>query len=157
MARCNLTAACASLREEWTKAIQAVADRLQKQEEEMMDSSPDPMDMEVYLTKPRQKVVRPNLPCSFIFPDIVTFQCLILSLITPPCSHTPPHPIFLLLSLATFHTLPASAVGDLAADEMSPRFHKPHMSWHRLGSRPPGLDVPHATIFNILLRARVRG
>uniref|UniRef100_A0A8D3CUG0 non-specific serine/threonine protein kinase n=1 Tax=Scophthalmus maximus TaxID=52904 RepID=A0A8D3CUG0_SCOMX len=43
-------------REEWTKAIQAVADGLQKQEEEMMDSSPDPMDMEVYLTKPRQKV-----------------------------------------------------------------------------------------------------
>uniref|UniRef100_A0A667ZM06 non-specific serine/threonine protein kinase n=1 Tax=Myripristis murdjan TaxID=586833 RepID=A0A667ZM06_9TELE len=43
-------------REEWTKAIQAVAVGLQKQEEEMMDSSPDPMDMEVYLTKPRQKV-----------------------------------------------------------------------------------------------------
>uniref|UniRef100_A0A8C7XHM0 non-specific serine/threonine protein kinase n=1 Tax=Oryzias sinensis TaxID=183150 RepID=A0A8C7XHM0_9TELE len=43
-------------REEWTKAIQAVAEGLQKQEEEMMDSSPDPMDMEVYLTKPRQKV-----------------------------------------------------------------------------------------------------
>uniref|UniRef100_A0A7N8YKX2 non-specific serine/threonine protein kinase n=1 Tax=Mastacembelus armatus TaxID=205130 RepID=A0A7N8YKX2_9TELE len=43
-------------REEWTKAIQTVADGLQKQEEEMMDSSPDPMDMEVYLTKPRHKV-----------------------------------------------------------------------------------------------------
>uniref|UniRef100_A0A6Q2XYT2 non-specific serine/threonine protein kinase n=1 Tax=Esox lucius TaxID=8010 RepID=A0A6Q2XYT2_ESOLU len=43
-------------REEWTKAIQAVADGLQKQEEEMMDSSPDPMDMEMYLTKPRLKV-----------------------------------------------------------------------------------------------------
>uniref|UniRef100_A0AAQ4QHD9 non-specific serine/threonine protein kinase n=1 Tax=Gasterosteus aculeatus aculeatus TaxID=481459 RepID=A0AAQ4QHD9_GASAC len=43
-------------REEWTKAIQAVAEGLQKQEEEMMDSSPDPMDMEIYLTKPRQKV-----------------------------------------------------------------------------------------------------
>uniref|UniRef100_A0A3Q2WXR2 non-specific serine/threonine protein kinase n=1 Tax=Haplochromis burtoni TaxID=8153 RepID=A0A3Q2WXR2_HAPBU len=43
-------------REEWTKAIQAVAEGLQKQEEEMMDSSPDPMDMEVYLTKPRLKV-----------------------------------------------------------------------------------------------------
>ncbi|KAG9336539.1 hypothetical protein JZ751_002886 [Albula glossodonta] len=43
-------------REEWTKAIQAVADSLQKQEEEMMDSSPDPMDMEMYLTKPRLKV-----------------------------------------------------------------------------------------------------
>ncbi|KAM7402866.1 hypothetical protein PAMA_003675 [Pampus argenteus] len=42
--------------EEWTKAIQAVAEGLQKQEEEMMDSSPDPMDMEIYLTKPRQKV-----------------------------------------------------------------------------------------------------
>lgn len=25
----------------------------------MMDSSPDPMDMEMYLTKPRLKVVRP--------------------------------------------------------------------------------------------------
>uniref|UniRef100_A0A8C6PQ32 non-specific serine/threonine protein kinase n=1 Tax=Nothobranchius furzeri TaxID=105023 RepID=A0A8C6PQ32_NOTFU len=43
-------------REEWTKAIQAVAEGLHKQEEEMMDSSPDPMDMEVYLTKPRLKV-----------------------------------------------------------------------------------------------------
>uniref|UniRef100_A0A673CKQ0 non-specific serine/threonine protein kinase n=1 Tax=Sphaeramia orbicularis TaxID=375764 RepID=A0A673CKQ0_9TELE len=43
-------------REEWTKAIQTVAVGLQKQEEEMMDSSPDPMDMEVYLTKPRHKV-----------------------------------------------------------------------------------------------------
>uniref|UniRef100_A0A4W4HBZ7 non-specific serine/threonine protein kinase n=1 Tax=Electrophorus electricus TaxID=8005 RepID=A0A4W4HBZ7_ELEEL len=43
-------------REEWTKAIQAVADSLQKQEEELMDSSPDPMDMEMYLTKPRHKV-----------------------------------------------------------------------------------------------------
>uniref|UniRef100_A0AAQ5ZLR9 non-specific serine/threonine protein kinase n=1 Tax=Amphiprion ocellaris TaxID=80972 RepID=A0AAQ5ZLR9_AMPOC len=44
-------------REEWTKAIQAVAEGLQKQEEEMMDSSPDPMDMEVYLTKPRLKTM----------------------------------------------------------------------------------------------------
>ncbi|XDV41657.1 hypothetical protein PO909_010476 [Leuciscus waleckii] len=43
-------------REEWTKAIQAVADSLQKQEEERMDSSPDPMDMEMYLSKPRLKV-----------------------------------------------------------------------------------------------------
>uniref|UniRef100_A0A3Q0S6Y5 non-specific serine/threonine protein kinase n=1 Tax=Amphilophus citrinellus TaxID=61819 RepID=A0A3Q0S6Y5_AMPCI len=43
-------------REEWTKAIEAVAEGLQKQEEEMMDSSPDPMDMEVYLTKPKHKV-----------------------------------------------------------------------------------------------------
>ncbi|XP_070985020.1 RAC-alpha serine/threonine-protein kinase-like isoform X2 [Oncorhynchus clarkii lewisi] len=43
-------------REEWTKAIEAVADSLQKEEEEMMDSSPDPMDMEMYLTKPRLKV-----------------------------------------------------------------------------------------------------
>uniref|UniRef100_A0A672M1Q8 non-specific serine/threonine protein kinase n=1 Tax=Sinocyclocheilus grahami TaxID=75366 RepID=A0A672M1Q8_SINGR len=43
-------------REEWTKAIQAVADSLHKQEEERMDSSPDPMDMEVYLSKPRLKV-----------------------------------------------------------------------------------------------------
>lgn len=47
-------------REEWTKAIQAVADGLQKQEEEMMDSEPDPMDMEMYLTKPRLKVVSPH-------------------------------------------------------------------------------------------------
>ncbi|KAG1928732.1 RAC-beta serine/threonine-protein kinase [Pimephales promelas] len=43
-------------REEWTKAIQAVADSLQKQEEERIDSSPDPMDMEMYLSKPRLKV-----------------------------------------------------------------------------------------------------
>lgn len=50
---------CAPLREEWTKAIQAVAVGLQKQEEEMMDPSPDPMDMEAYLTKPRLKVVWP--------------------------------------------------------------------------------------------------
>ncbi|KAL4656422.1 RAC-alpha serine/threonine-protein kinase [Arapaima gigas] len=41
-------------REEWTKAIQTVADSLQREEEEMMDSSPDPMEM--YLTKPRLKV-----------------------------------------------------------------------------------------------------
>uniref|UniRef100_A0A8C2IGX7 non-specific serine/threonine protein kinase n=1 Tax=Cyprinus carpio TaxID=7962 RepID=A0A8C2IGX7_CYPCA len=43
-------------REEWTKAIQAVADSLHKQEEERLDSSPDPMDMEMYLSKPRLKV-----------------------------------------------------------------------------------------------------
>uniref|UniRef100_A0A8C7F9D5 non-specific serine/threonine protein kinase n=1 Tax=Oncorhynchus kisutch TaxID=8019 RepID=A0A8C7F9D5_ONCKI len=43
-------------REQWTKAIQEVADGLQKQEEERMDSSPDPMDMEMYLTKPKLKV-----------------------------------------------------------------------------------------------------
>lgn len=54
---CDLPAACASLREEWTTAIQTVAESLQKQEEEMMDSSPDPMDMEVCLTKIRHKVV----------------------------------------------------------------------------------------------------
>lgn len=35
-----------------------MAEGLQKQEEEMMDSSPDPMDMEVYLTKIKHKVVR---------------------------------------------------------------------------------------------------
>lgn len=34
-----------------------MAESLQKQEEEMMDSSPDPMDMEVCLTKIRHKVV----------------------------------------------------------------------------------------------------
>ncbi|XP_062863030.1 RAC-alpha serine/threonine-protein kinase isoform X2 [Trichomycterus rosablanca] len=44
-------------REEWTKAIQAVSESLQKQEEDMMmDSSSDHMDMEMYLTKPRLKV-----------------------------------------------------------------------------------------------------
>ncbi|KAL2098661.1 hypothetical protein ACEWY4_005141 [Coilia grayii] len=43
-------------REEWTKAIQAVADGIQKQAEEMMEEEPDPMDMEMYLTKPRLKV-----------------------------------------------------------------------------------------------------
>lgn len=37
-----------------------MAEGLQKQEEEMMDSSPDPMDMEVYLTKIKHKVVRPS-------------------------------------------------------------------------------------------------
>ena len=62
MVWCYLSAACLSLREEWTKAIQAVAEGLQKQEEEMIDLSPDPMDMEVYLTKPRQKVVWPFDP-----------------------------------------------------------------------------------------------
>uniref|UniRef100_A0A673L4N1 RAC-alpha serine/threonine-protein kinase-like n=1 Tax=Sinocyclocheilus rhinocerous TaxID=307959 RepID=A0A673L4N1_9TELE len=40
-------------REEWTKAIQTVSDSLQKQEEEMMDASPEHMDMEMFLTKPR--------------------------------------------------------------------------------------------------------
>uniref|UniRef100_A0A673LUW0 non-specific serine/threonine protein kinase n=1 Tax=Sinocyclocheilus rhinocerous TaxID=307959 RepID=A0A673LUW0_9TELE len=43
-------------REEWTKAIQTVSDSLQKQEEEMMDASPEHMDMEMFLTKPRLKV-----------------------------------------------------------------------------------------------------
>uniref|UniRef100_A0AAZ3RZK8 non-specific serine/threonine protein kinase n=1 Tax=Oncorhynchus tshawytscha TaxID=74940 RepID=A0AAZ3RZK8_ONCTS len=47
-------------REQWTKAIQEVADGLQKQEEERMDSSPDPMDMEMYLTKPKLKVTMPD-------------------------------------------------------------------------------------------------
>ncbi|KAA0711595.1 RAC-alpha serine/threonine-protein kinase [Triplophysa tibetana] len=48
---------CGEPWERWTKAIQAVADSLHKQqEEEMIDSSPDPMDMEMYLTKPRNKV-----------------------------------------------------------------------------------------------------
>lgn len=36
-----------------------MAESLQKQEEEMMDSSPDPMDMEIYLTKIKHKVVWP--------------------------------------------------------------------------------------------------
>ncbi|KTF80158.1 hypothetical protein cypCar_00046065, partial [Cyprinus carpio] len=43
-------------REEWTKAIQTVSDSLQKQEEELMDASPEHMDMEMFLTKPRLKV-----------------------------------------------------------------------------------------------------
>uniref|UniRef100_A0A671NWH0 non-specific serine/threonine protein kinase n=1 Tax=Sinocyclocheilus anshuiensis TaxID=1608454 RepID=A0A671NWH0_9TELE len=43
-------------REEWTKAIQTVSDSLQKQEQEMMDVSPEHMDMEMFLTKPRLKV-----------------------------------------------------------------------------------------------------
>lgn len=61
-----ISAACVYLREEWTKAIQAVAEGLQKQEEEMMDSSPDPMDMEVYLTKPRLKVVLAHLHSMYL-------------------------------------------------------------------------------------------
>ncbi|NXS49570.1 AKT1 kinase, partial [Balaeniceps rex] len=51
-------------REEWTKAIQTVADSLKKQEEEMMDfRSGSPSDnsgaeeMEVSMTKPKHKVV----------------------------------------------------------------------------------------------------
>uniref|UniRef100_A0A673LQC4 non-specific serine/threonine protein kinase n=1 Tax=Sinocyclocheilus rhinocerous TaxID=307959 RepID=A0A673LQC4_9TELE len=44
-------------REEWTKAIQTVSDSLQKQEEEMMDASPEHMDMEMFLTKPRLKTM----------------------------------------------------------------------------------------------------
>lgn len=51
-------------REEWIKAIQAVADSLKKQEEEMMDfRSGSPSDnsgaeeMEVSLSKPKHKVV----------------------------------------------------------------------------------------------------
>ncbi|PKU29809.1 rac-alpha serine threonine-protein kinase [Limosa lapponica baueri] len=50
-------------REEWTKAIQTVADSLKKQEEEMMDfRSGSPSDnsgaeeMEVSMTKPKHKV-----------------------------------------------------------------------------------------------------
>uniref|UniRef100_A0A8C1MNW3 non-specific serine/threonine protein kinase n=1 Tax=Cyprinus carpio TaxID=7962 RepID=A0A8C1MNW3_CYPCA len=43
-------------RDEWTKAIQTVSDSLQKQEEELMDASPEHMDMEMFLTKPRLKV-----------------------------------------------------------------------------------------------------
>lgn len=52
------------LREEWTKAIQTVADSLKKQEEEIMDfRSGSPSDnsgaeeMEVSMTKPKHKVV----------------------------------------------------------------------------------------------------
>lgn len=56
--------ACMFSREEWTKAIQTVADSLKKQEEEMMDfRSGSPSDnsgaeeMEVSMTKPKHKVV----------------------------------------------------------------------------------------------------
>ncbi|KAI4904092.1 hypothetical protein NFI96_017557 [Prochilodus magdalenae] len=47
-------------REEWTKAIQAVADRLQKQEDEKMNTAPVPMDTdtEMNLAKPRLRVVQ---------------------------------------------------------------------------------------------------
>lgn len=83
---CNLNAACASLREEWTKAIQAVAEGLQKQEEEMMDSSPDPMDMEVYLTKIRHKVVRTIY--TSLFPALSVQWCTISSYST---GLIPPH------------------------------------------------------------------
>lgn len=54
-------------REEWTTAIQTVADGLKRQEEEMMDCrSGSPSDnsgaeeMEVSLAKPKHRVVRPS-------------------------------------------------------------------------------------------------
>ncbi|XP_063077442.1 RAC-alpha serine/threonine-protein kinase-like [Engraulis encrasicolus] len=47
-------------REEWTKAIQAVADSLQRQEEERRDSSPDPFDVDVCPSKPRHRVTMHN-------------------------------------------------------------------------------------------------
>lgn len=54
-------------REEWTTAIQTVADGLKRQEEEMMDfRSGSPSDnsgaeeMEVSLAKPKHRVVRPS-------------------------------------------------------------------------------------------------
>ncbi|XP_028858368.1 RAC-alpha serine/threonine-protein kinase-like isoform X3 [Denticeps clupeoides] len=48
-------------REEWTKVIQAVADGLQKQEEDRIDSSPDPMDVDPMCpSKPRPKVTMHN-------------------------------------------------------------------------------------------------
>lgn len=56
-------------REEWTTAIQTVADGLKRQEEEMMDfRSGSPSDnsgaeeMEVSLAKPKHRVVRPSPP-----------------------------------------------------------------------------------------------
>lgn len=64
-----------------------MADRLQKQQEEMMDSSPDPMDMEVYLTKPRLKVVRPIIFCCLFFCTyLVTSQCSLSEVFIPPLS-----------------------------------------------------------------------
>lgn len=65
-ARPSLTAR----REEWTTAIQTVADGLKRQEEEMMDfRSGSPSDnsgaeeMEVSLAKPKHRVVRPAPLC----------------------------------------------------------------------------------------------
>lgn len=61
-------------REEWTKAIQTVADSLKKQEEEMMDfRSGSPSDnsgaeeMEVSMTKPKHKVVSEHSRNNSIF------------------------------------------------------------------------------------------
>lgn len=61
-------------REEWTKAIQTVADSLKKQEEEMMDfRSGSPSDnsgaeeMEVSMTKPKHKVVSGHSRSNSIF------------------------------------------------------------------------------------------
>lgn len=58
---------CGPCREEWTTAIQTVADGLKRQEEEMMDfRSGSPSDnsgaeeMEVSLAKPKHRVVRPS-------------------------------------------------------------------------------------------------
>lgn len=58
---------CWPCREEWTTAIQTVADGLKRQEEEMMDfRSGSPSDnsgaeeMEVSLAKPKHRVVRPS-------------------------------------------------------------------------------------------------
>ncbi|KAG5276892.1 hypothetical protein AALO_G00110960 [Alosa alosa] len=47
-------------RHEWTKAIQAVADSLQRQEEERRDSSSDPFDVDLCPSKPRHKVTMHN-------------------------------------------------------------------------------------------------
>lgn len=140
MGWCYLSAACFSLREEWTKAIQAVAEGLQKQEEEMIDLSPDPMDMEVYLTKPRQKVVRPVWPCcvALLSPHRNTSFSININIKSPAgiprwpllfhglclictSTHFPPRlPSF-------FFTFLTSGMGGLAPDSMSTRFHNPHV------------------------------
>lgn len=76
-------------REEWTSAIQTVADGLKKQEEEMMDfRSGSPSDnsgteeMEVSLTKPKHRVVRPR-PGGLVLRGV----CLGLSDHLPPADH----------------------------------------------------------------------
>lgn len=64
---CGQGLTCPLHREEWTTAIQTVADGLKKQEEELMDfRSGSPSDnsgaeeMEVSLAKPKHRVVRPR-------------------------------------------------------------------------------------------------
>lgn len=99
-----------------------MAEGLQKQEEEMMDSSPDPMDMEIYLTKPRQKVVRAlqSAVCVLLSAVLIIniqLKRLFKSIITLPPPLTPQ---------LLFQT---SAAGGLAPDSVSTGFlNPPHVS-----------------------------